>query len=72
MRLLCVRNASRARVLRLQHPLIAAPVQMTRRAQPEIHNKLLRPRQAAPAPSPALALARTLAVSAAEVDVDVD
>lgn len=70
MRLLCVRNASRARVLRLQHPLIAAPVQMTRRAQPEIHNKLLRPRQAALdlAPSPALASA----VSAAEVDVDVD
>lgn len=66
MRLLCVRNAYRARVLRLQHPLIAAPVQMTRRAQPEIHNKLLRPHQAAPAPAPA----PSPAVSAAEVDVD--
>lgn len=66
MRLLCVRNAYRARLLRLQHPLIAAPVQMTRRAQPEIHNKLLRPHQAAPAPAP------SPAVSAAEVDVDVD
>lgn len=64
MRLLCVRNAYGARVLRLQHPLKAAPVQMTRRAQPEIHNKLLRPHQAAPSPA--------LAVSAAEVDVDVD
>lgn len=46
MRLLRVRNAFSVRVLRLQHPLIAAPVQMTR-ARPEIHNKLLRPRQAA-------------------------
>lgn len=49
MRLLRVRNAFSVRVLRLQHPLIAAPVQMTRRARPEIHNKLLRPRQAAAA-----------------------
>lgn len=56
MRLLRVRNAFSVRVLRLQHPLIAAPVQMTRRARPEIHNKLLRPRQAAAAPTVCLRL----------------
>lgn len=60
MRLLRVRNAFSVRELRLQHPLIATSVQMTR-AQSEIHNKLLRPRQAA-----------VPTVSAAEVDVDVD
>lgn len=54
MRLLRVRNAFSVRVLRLQHPLIAAPVQMTR-VRPEIHNKLLRPRQAA-APAPTVCL----------------